>query len=59
MERAAKVLADPMSSGVSVGSVAIGHGFKSQAHFTRVFRTYYGVAPREFRQRAVTAEAGY
>jgi AraC-like DNA-binding protein len=58
MERAAKVLADPMSSGVAVGSIAISHGFKSQAHFTRVFGAYYGVAPREFRHRSVSADAG-
>ena len=58
MERAAKVLADPMSSGVTVGSIAITHGFKSQAHFTRVFRAYRGVAPREFRHRSATTGQG-
>jgi AraC-like DNA-binding protein len=58
MERAAKVLADPMSAGVAVGSIASGHGFKSQAHFTRVFRTHYGVAPREFRGSSGNGRSG-
>ena len=58
MERAAKVLADPMSAGIAVGRIAIGHGFKSQAHFTRVFRAYHGVAPGEFRHRSVMNDPG-
>lgn len=59
MERAAQVLADPMSSGVPVGRIAFGHGFKSQAHFTRVFRGHHGVAPREYRLRAVATDTDF
>ena len=55
MERAAQVLADPMSAGFAVGAIAMSHGFKSQAHFTRVFRAYHGVAPREYRLRETVA----
>jgi len=50
IQEAAKVLADPARSGVTIGEVAVSHGFKSQAHFARIFRARYGLAPREFRR---------
>lgn len=51
IQEAAKVLADPARAGVTIGEVAVTHGFKSQAHFARTFRARYGLTPREFRHR--------
>jgi AraC-like DNA-binding protein len=51
-EGAAKTLADRMSSGLSIGRVAFAHGFKSQAHFGRLFRKHYGMPPSEYRHRS-------
>jgi AraC-like DNA-binding protein len=50
MEEAARVLADPMRSRVSIAEIAAAHGFKSQAHFSRLFRERHGMTPRDFRR---------
>jgi AraC-like DNA-binding protein len=52
LDEAAKTLADRMSSGLSIGRVAFAHGFKSQAHFGRLFREHYGMTPGEYRHRS-------
>jgi AraC-like DNA-binding protein len=49
VEESARALADPMRRTLSITAIATAHGFKSQAHFSRVFRESYGVAPRDFR----------
>jgi len=49
LEEAARALADPMRSRVSIAEIAAAHGFKSQAHFCRLFRDRHGMTPREFR----------
>jgi AraC family transcriptional activator of tynA and feaB len=47
---AAKALiAAPRHPAQSIATIAFSHGFKSQAHFSRVFRERYGMTPREFR----------
>lgn len=35
---------------LSVGEVAIAVGFESLTHFSRLFRTYFGCSPREYRR---------
>ena len=50
LEEAARTLADPMRSRVSIAEIAAAHGFKSQAHFCRLFREHHGMTPREFRR---------
>ncbi len=49
VEESARALADPMRRTLSITAIATAHGFKSQAHFSRVFRESYGVAPSDFR----------
>ena len=50
LEEAARTLADPMRSRVSIAAIAAAHGFKSQAHFCRLFREHHGMTPREYRR---------
>jgi AraC-like DNA-binding protein len=51
LEESARALADPMRRTLSITAIATAHGFKSQAHFSRVFRESYGVTPRDFRMQ--------
>jgi len=50
MEEAAQALADPLHARVGIGDIAVAHGFKSQAHFCRLFRQRYGTTPRDYRR---------
>ena len=50
LEVAAKRLTDPAYAHLSVGMVAYGCGFSSQAHFARRFKDRCGMSPREYRQ---------
>jgi AraC-like DNA-binding protein len=36
----------------TIGEIAYMNGFKTAAHFSRLFRNYFGCSPREFRQSA-------
>lgn len=42
-------LSSSKSSGISIAEVAFRIGFKSPAHFSRLFKRVYKVSPREFR----------
>ena len=50
LETAAKRLSDPASAHLSIGMLAYGCGFSSQAHFARRFKERYDMSPREYRQ---------
>ncbi|MEH3061589.1 MAG: helix-turn-helix domain-containing protein [Methylobacterium radiotolerans] len=50
LEVAAKRLTDPACAALSIGLLAYGCGFSSQAHFARRFKDRYDVSPREYRQ---------
>jgi len=50
LETAAKRLSDPACAHLSIGVLAYGCGFSSQAHFARRFKDRYGISPREHRQ---------
>jgi AraC family transcriptional regulator, positive regulator of tynA and feaB len=52
LEAAAKRLSDPACGHLSIGMLAYGCGFSTQAHFSRRFRERYGMSPREYRQGA-------
>jgi AraC family transcriptional regulator, positive regulator of tynA and feaB len=53
LEAAARRLADPGHAHLSVGALAYGCGFVSQAHFSRRFKERYGATPSEYRRRAL------
>ena len=42
-------LADPSQRGRSIASIAFGWGFNDTSHFSRVFKSRYGISPREHR----------
>lgn len=50
LEVAAKRLSDPACAHLSIGMLAYGCGFSSQAHFARRFKDCYGMSPRDYRQ---------
>ncbi|MCJ2058429.1 helix-turn-helix domain-containing protein [Methylobacterium sp. J-048] len=49
LQMAAKRLTNPGCRHLSLGTLAYGCGFASQAHFSRRFKDRYGMAPSEFR----------
>lgn len=49
-------LRDEKMQHYSISEIAYLTGFKSSAHFSRMFKTRYGMAPREFRQQAPEVE---
>jgi AraC-like DNA-binding protein len=58
LDRCHALLAADSSHGRSIGDIAFGHGFASDAHFSRAFRRRFGMAPRDARgthMRALSA----
>lgn len=49
LEMCSRELLDPRRAGHSISEVAYSWGFNDAAHFSRVFRNQFGVAPREWR----------
>lgn len=52
LECARDRLASPDFEALSIGDVAYGCGFVDQGHFSRRFKTAFGVSPREWRSEA-------
>ena len=50
LETAAKRLSDPACAHLSIGMLAYGCGFASQAHFARRFKDRHGLSPRDYRR---------
>ncbi|AWN45491.1 AraC family transcriptional regulator [Methylobacterium terrae] len=57
LEAAARRLSDPGHAHLSIGALAYGCGFVSQAHFARRFKDRYGATPSEYRQTALNSGA--
>jgi AraC-like DNA-binding protein len=53
LARCGEMLADPAWAGCSISEVAYRHGFASSAHFSRAFRTRFGMSPSEARRTAL------
>ncbi len=50
LEESAAALVSPSQGGASVTAIALDHGFNSPTHFGRVFRSRYGMTPRDYRR---------
>jgi AraC family transcriptional regulator, positive regulator of tynA and feaB len=53
LERCRQELDDPAQMHRKVGDIAFSWGFSDLSHFARRFRAAYGLAPKDFRQRAL------
>ncbi|MFE2941524.1 AraC family transcriptional regulator [Streptomyces sp. NPDC059255] len=56
LEAARRDLADPALRAVPVHRIGTGWGFTQHAVFSRAFHAAYGVPPRDYRHRALSAE---
>jgi AraC-like DNA-binding protein len=56
LHRCFQVITDPAHFRRAIGEIALGHGFNSEAHFSRLFRLTFGVTPSEARAGAVTGQ---
>lgn len=54
LEEAAKQLASPLWRERKISDIALAWGFKSSAHFARVFSDRYSMSPREYRSHAAS-----
>lgn len=50
LEKCARHLTNPVWRGQTITQIALHCGFNSAAHFSRVFRSHFGVTPREYRE---------
>lgn len=57
LERCRRDLADPARSGLTVGAVGARWGLPDAAHFSRLFRTAFGVPPVDYRRMSLTSAA--
>lgn len=53
LEACSQALLADSQHGRTVTAIAFDHGFNSATHFGRVFRSHFGMTPREFRARGV------
>jgi len=55
LERCRAALGAPATAARSISEIAFAWGFNSSAHFCRLFKSHYGVSPRDFRRQALQA----
>lgn len=55
LEECARALVSSVQMGRTVAALAFDHGFNSPTHFGRVFRSRFGMTPREYRERHADA----
>lgn len=60
LERCGAELSNPLNTGARISELAFAWGFNDLSHFSRVFREFYGVSPKEWReaQALQTVSAG-
>lgn len=49
LEACKRDLADPSQAGFNIGTIALKRGFNNAAHFSRTFRSRYGLSPKHYR----------
>lgn len=54
LEASSQALLADSQRGRTVTAIAFDHGFNSATHFGRVFRTHFGMTPREYRAQAAS-----
>jgi AraC family transcriptional activator of tynA and feaB len=52
LERCRKILEDPTQAHRTLTEIAFAWGFSDQSHFSRAFKSAYGLTPREFRLKS-------
>ena len=52
LEKCARQLLSPVWRGRTITEIALHCGFNNAAHFSRVFRSHYGITPRGYRESA-------
>ncbi len=52
LERIHADLTNPIHDALPIAQIALNHGFRNAAHFSRRFRQKFGASPREIRQRS-------
>nr|WP_286158641.1 helix-turn-helix domain-containing protein [Streptomyces sp. TLI_053] len=55
LEQCHRALGDPRKAGRAIAAVAHDWGFANAPHFSRSFKSVYGVSPREWRSTALSA----
>ena len=55
LDQAKRDLADPLLSHVAITAIGYDLGFKDAAHFSRSFKTKFGLTPRDYRAAAAQA----
>ncbi|AZG46012.1 AraC-like ligand-binding domain-containing protein [Gordonia insulae] len=58
LERCRRDLADPAQLHRSVGSICAANGLVDAAHFSRLFKSTYGMSPRQFRESRTVRPPG-
>ncbi len=56
LERCRADLVSPLYAQLSLSEICFRWGFNGSAHFSRTFREQYGVSPRDYRRRHMSAE---
>ncbi|MFC9549908.1 helix-turn-helix domain-containing protein [Rhodococcus sp. NPDC056960] len=57
LEHCRRDLADPRNSGTPIATIAAQWGLLDSSYFSKLFKTTYGISPREFRAQASHAAA--
>ena len=56
LRRSMRVLSQTLYADQKIGRIAFDCGFTSEAHFSRAFKSHFGVSPSEVRMEALTAQ---